>query len=75
MVDSPEDVHLTPREEQVLHLVVEGKSTKMIAQELKIAPRTVDGHIERMRFRLGASNRCHMVGLAAEMGLLGDGQT
>jgi len=70
MVETPDDVHLTPRETQVLMLVVDGLSTKQIAQELEIAPKTVDGHIERMRLRMGAHNRCHMVGLAAGMGLL-----
>ena len=66
----PEDVHLTPREIEVLYLVVAGFSSKMIAMKLDIAPRTVEGHIERIRLRMGAANRCHMVGLAASMGLL-----
>lgn len=70
MRETREEVHLTPRETQVLMLVVEGLSTKQIAQELEIAPKTVDGHVERMRLRMGAHNRCHMVGLAASMGFL-----
>lgn len=70
MVETNGEVHLTPRETQVLMLVVEGMSTKEIAQELEISPKTVDGHVERMRLRMGAHNRCHMVGLAAGLGLL-----
>lgn len=64
------EVHLPRRERQVLLLLVEGLSTKEIALQLDIAPKTVEGHIERMRLRLGASNRCHLVGLAAGMGLI-----
>lgn len=46
---------LTPRESQVLDLVVEGKPTKIIAEELGISAKTVDAHraniLRKMRAR------------------------
>jgi len=47
--------HLSPREHDVLHLLVEGKNSKEIASQLGISPKTVDVHrthvMEKMRVR------------------------
>jgi DNA-binding CsgD family transcriptional regulator len=61
---------LTAREQQVLELVSQGLSAKETAQEIAIAPRTVERHIENVRLKLRARNRTHMVTLALELGLL-----
>ncbi|MBB5730338.1 DNA-binding CsgD family transcriptional regulator [Sphingomonas prati] len=63
-------VHLTDREREVLGLVVDGLSSKQVAMALSISPRTVEGHIEHLRLKLGAANRCHMVFIATSLGLL-----
>jgi DNA-binding CsgD family transcriptional regulator len=36
--------HLTPREGEVMELLVEGKTTKEIAAALHVGVRTVEGH-------------------------------
>jgi LuxR family transcriptional regulator, transcriptional regulator of spore coat protein len=61
---------LTARENQVLELVANGLSAKEVAQEIDIAPRTVERHIENVRLKIRARNRTHMVTLAMELGLL-----
>lgn len=66
-VSSPE---LTPRELQILKLIAQGYSAKEAAQEISIAPRTVEGHINTMRLKLRARNRAHMVSNAIASGAL-----
>ncbi|MEM9500800.1 MAG: helix-turn-helix transcriptional regulator [Pseudomonadota bacterium] len=61
---------LTTREREILVLVARGLSTKEVAQQVEIAPRTVDRHIENARLKLGAKNRTHMVARAIIEGLL-----
>jgi DNA-binding CsgD family transcriptional regulator len=48
---------LTPRELQVLGLVVEGCSNQEIARQLVVAPRTVAAHIEHLLVKLDATTR------------------
>jgi len=61
---------LTAREQQVVGLVAQGLSAKEVAQEIEIAPRTVERHIENVRLKTRARNRTHMVTLALEAGIL-----
>ena len=61
---------LTAREQQVLEYIANGLSAKEVAQEIDIAPRTVERHIENVRLKIRARNRTHMVTLALELGLL-----
>lgn len=52
------DLHgLTPRELEVLGLLVDGCSNQEIARTLVIAPRTVAAHVEHILVKLGASTR------------------
>jgi DNA-binding CsgD family transcriptional regulator len=52
------DLHgLTPRELEVLGLVVDGCSNQEIARALVVAPRTVAAHIEHLLVKLGAPTR------------------
>jgi RNA polymerase sigma factor (sigma-70 family) len=39
---------LTPREQDVLNLIVKGRSNKQVASELNISPRTVEIHLARV---------------------------
>ena len=48
---------LTPREVQTLGLVARGLSIKQIARKLSIAPKTADGHIQRIYAKTGVSTR------------------
>jgi LuxR family transcriptional regulator, transcriptional regulator of spore coat protein len=63
---------LTPREREILEFVAQGLSTKQVAQNIDIAPRTVDRHVENIRLKLRAKNRSHMVACALMEGLLDD---
>jgi DNA-binding CsgD family transcriptional regulator len=61
---------LTPREKEVLGLVVEGLSAKEIAIELGIAHRTVECHIEHLRMKTNSRNRAQMAAEAVRSGVV-----
>jgi LuxR family transcriptional regulator, transcriptional regulator of spore coat protein len=61
---------LTARERQVLACVASGLSSKEAAQQLGIAPRTVERHVENLRNKMQARNKTHMVAKAAAHGQL-----
>lgn len=48
---------LTKREHEVAALVAEGLTNRAIAQRMFISERTVDGHLEHIREKLGVGNR------------------
>lgn len=48
---------LTPRELQVLGLLVEGRSNQQIASTLAVAPRTIAAHVEHVLNKLDAPTR------------------
>ncbi len=55
---------LTPREREVLDLVVAGKVTKQIARELNLADKTVEAHRARVMEKMRAESIAHLVRLA-----------
>lgn len=61
---------LTMRERQILELAACGMSAKQIAQDVGIAPRTVERHVENVRHKLRARNKTHMIAKAVALGLL-----
>jgi DNA-binding CsgD family transcriptional regulator/tetratricopeptide (TPR) repeat protein len=48
---------LTPREQEVLELLCEGRTNAGIAAKLVISPKTVDHHVSSVLAKLGVSNR------------------
>jgi DNA-binding NarL/FixJ family response regulator len=48
---------LTPREREVLDLIVLGKTNPQIASELTIGRETVKTHVSRILWKLGVSSR------------------
>jgi DNA-binding CsgD family transcriptional regulator len=48
---------LTPREEEILELVAEGKTNPEIAEMLGIAPTTVRRHLKNVYAKLGVHTR------------------
>ena len=62
---------LTPREIEVLILIARGASTRQVAQELAIAPKTAETHIERIYAKTGATTRSTATLFALQNGLLG----
>ncbi len=55
-------------------MVSAGLSSKHIAAQLRITPKTVDAYIEHIRMKIGATNRVHMAALAFSLGLLETGR-
>jgi signal transduction histidine kinase/DNA-binding CsgD family transcriptional regulator len=64
-------VELTPREQEVLQLLVEGLSNKEIAQTLSISPRTVNFHLDNLYSKLGVNSRTEAAIYALRHGLIG----
>jgi DNA-binding NarL/FixJ family response regulator len=62
--------HLTPRQNQVLHLLAHGHSTSQIAAELHLSIDTVRNHIRRMLRTLGAHSRIEALAIAHREGIL-----
>jgi DNA-binding NarL/FixJ family response regulator len=48
-----DEIKITPRDEQVLKLLVQGCSNKEIASVLNISPRTVKQHLRTLFLRAG----------------------
>jgi FixJ family two-component response regulator len=55
---------LTPREQKVMSLLVDGRSTKIAAHELGISPRTVETHRARIMDKMRARNISDVVRIA-----------
>ena len=61
---------VTPREHEVLHLIVEGKSNQQIADALYLSPRTVSTHITSILTKLGVDSRTAAASYAIRKGLV-----
>jgi DNA-binding NarL/FixJ family response regulator len=61
---------LTPREREILGLLVEGLNQAQIAHRLVISPNTVATHIQRILVKLGVHNRAQAVASAVREGLV-----
>ena len=59
---------LTPREHEVMELVIAGRHNREIAAALDISPRTVEVHKARMMAKLGADNVPQLVRICLESG-------
>lgn len=63
-----ETYDLTPREREVLVMVVDGMSVAGIAEELVISPGTVKAHLHRIYRRVGVSGRAELMRAYASFG-------
>jgi ATP/maltotriose-dependent transcriptional regulator MalT len=61
---------LTPRESEILELLVGGLSNKEIAQRLVLSPRTAETHVERVLGKLGVPSRSRAIAKALRLGLV-----
>lgn len=61
---------LSPREQQVLVMVVNGRSSAEIAAELHLSPKTVESYRSRLMGKVGASDVTALVKLALRHGLI-----
>ena len=69
LADHAADDRLTEREVEVLVLIGDGNSNKIIADKLSIAEHTVKGHVKSILSKLGASDRTHAVKLGLKRGI------
>jgi DNA-binding NarL/FixJ family response regulator len=63
-------VDLSARERQVLHLLADGASNKVIARRLGITPNTAKFHVASIIAKLGAIGRTDAVARAMRLGLV-----
>ncbi|MEU6981754.1 MULTISPECIES: BREX system ATP-binding domain-containing protein [unclassified Streptomyces] len=61
---------LTPREQDVLRLVAEGRTNRRIAEELFISPKTASVHVSNILAKLGVAGRGEAAALAHRLRLL-----
>jgi len=61
---------LTPREQEVLTWIAEGRTTREIAETLVISPKTVDRHRENIMTKLNLHNRTELVKYAITKGMI-----
>jgi DNA-binding NarL/FixJ family response regulator len=61
---------LTPRELEVLRLLVEGRSNRQIAEQLFISGKTASVHVTNLLAKLGVHSRLEAAALARRLGLL-----
>lgn len=61
---------LSRREQEVLQLLAEGKSTKEIAESLGISPRTVESHRKRIKSKLAIRDTAGLVRYAIRRGVV-----
>ncbi len=61
---------LTPRETEILKLIIEGYTNRQIGEELNISFRTVEGHRANISDKLGLHSRVELVRYAREHGLI-----
>jgi non-specific serine/threonine protein kinase len=56
---------VTPREADVLRLVIEGRPNKEVAARLQLSARTVEKHVESLLRKTGARSRTELAVVAA----------
>ena len=62
--------HLSPRELEVLRLVVAGRHDREIAAVLQISPRTVQTHVASLLSKFGVNSRVEVAAIAVRRGLV-----
>jgi PAS domain S-box-containing protein len=58
------ELHLTPRQSEVLRLLERGRSTTQIAEELHLSRETVRNHVRHLLHAVGATSRLEAVAIA-----------
>jgi DNA-binding NarL/FixJ family response regulator len=71
-VAEPPPARLTPRELDVLRLLVRGRTNREIGRELSLSLSTVKAHIEHIIAKLGVADRTQAAVRAVELKLLAD---
>lgn len=67
------EVLLSPRQRQVLQMLVDGRTLREIRKELGVGPSAVSNVLAWGRAKLGARSTYHALALALELGLVQKG--
>ncbi len=75
ITSSPEELEITiprftKREREIFLLVVEGNSSKSVAEKLFVSKRTVDFHLANIYDKLQVNNRMKALQRATRLGLI-----
>lgn len=68
-IDQINNMNITPREKEILNLIVNEYTTKEMAQKLFICPSTVETHRNKLIQKLGVKNTAGLVRVAVETGM------
>jgi DNA-binding NarL/FixJ family response regulator len=68
--EAPDPYHLTPKEREILRMVVDGKQNKQIADSLAKSVRTIETHRFNIMKKLGVNNAIDMVNKAVKENLI-----
>lgn len=72
--EGDELAHLSPREQEVLRPLAEGRTTNEIAQTLTLSPHTVRRHRDHIMEKLNLHSRAELIRFAVRRGLLGESE-
>ena len=61
---------MTPREREIALLLIDGKTSKLIARQIGLSPRTVEMHRSRLMRKFDAANSSELVYRSAEIRFL-----
>ena len=64
------DIHISPREQEVLKFAAIGKTTWELSRILRVAESTVEYHLKNIRDKLDAANTTHAIFKAAKLNLI-----
>jgi DNA-binding CsgD family transcriptional regulator len=59
-----DEIHLSPRQAQIVSLIAQGRSDKEIALTLGLSTATVRTYLQRMYRQYGSRSRAHLVAIA-----------
>jgi len=61
------NIRFTPREIDVLQLVIQGQTSKKIAAQLKLSVRTIEGYIENLKIKMKAGTKYDLIEKTLEL--------
>lgn len=69
-VEQPKRQDISSREQQVLQLVANGRTTKEIAEELVVSVRTIETHRVNLMKKLKVANTAELIKVAAQLSII-----
>jgi two-component system, NarL family, response regulator NreC len=69
-VSGPSDETLSLREREIVQLIAEGHMNKEIADILHISIKTVEGHKDNIKKKLGVRDQAHLIRYAIQKGII-----